>query len=278
MHFQNASDVHEPSLLLRLPVELRRHIYQYVLPTTEHFDVRTQNIPRGRRGNELSLTYVREQGGIGTWKMLKTLSRSDRESGGDILWRRGSIGILATNRQIHEECVDMIYGESVFVIDVAFDSIKFRFRWLVPSSNLMPSRAISFMEHFSQRNLLRIKNYVVNIEHVDNYTGMIKYNYGGKGLTAGIIRQVHNLVDLLAEVPYLNRLQVHLIDGAISRERFPYGRVHRVHDEKNYLESEKVLDPFKRLCSVRKAQVTGVSAECSAELERTMACTRGNPL
>jgi len=206
--------------------------------------------------------------------MQKTSPRSDREVGNDIVWRRGCTSILATCHQIHEECVDMIYGQNTFVIDVAFDKILFRQRWRT-ASNLTPSRSYPFLDHFSQRNLMRIKNYVINIEHVDDYTGMIKYNCGGRGLTAGIRDRVQELVDLLSAVPYLVQMHIHLIDGAISRVKFPSGRVHRVQDEENYSKSQSTLDPLHRLYGVRKAKVTGVSAVYAASVEKSMSGTRG---
>ena len=76
-------------------------------------------------------------------------------------------------------------------------------------------------------------------------------------------------------VPSLHRLQVHLIDGAISRVRFPSGRVHRVQDEKNYSQSQAVLDPFHSLYGVRNAEVTGVSVEYAQKLEESMMGSRG---
>ncbi|ORY09920.1 hypothetical protein BCR34DRAFT_602510 [Clohesyomyces aquaticus] len=276
MHEASSSSPEQASRspLLRLPIELRRHIYHYVLPTTSTCDVRLQrkDFEQAER-SEYNLTFVRENLGNGVWKMQKTQPKTDRETGNDIVWQRGSIGLLATSHQIHEECVDMIYGENVFVIDVAFDSIKFRYRWLLPS-NLTPSRTYSFLDHFSQRNLMRIRNYVINVEHVDDYTGMIKFNCGGRGLSAGIRAQVQTLVDLLSVVPCLHRLQIHLIDGAISRVRFPSGRVHRVQDEKNYSQSQTVLDPFHRIYGVRKAEITGVSAEYGEALGRAVTATR----
>jgi hypothetical protein len=275
--YNNRPTTSNLSPLLRLPVELRRQIYTYVLPSTSTFDIRLQ---RGTgeqpERSEYNLTFVRETLGNGVWKMQKTLPKTDRETGNDVVWRRGNINILAVCKQIHDECADMIYGENMFVIDVAFDSIKFRYRWRTPA-NLTPNRSILFLTHFSQRNLMRIKKYVINVEHVDDYTGMIKYNTGGRGLTAGIREQVGALVDLLSVVPNLQRLHIHLIDGAISRIRFPSGRVHRVQDEKNYSLSQAVLDPFKRLYGVRKAEVSGVSEEYSKVLEKSMTDSRGVP-
>jgi hypothetical protein len=208
--------------------------------------------------------------------MQKTSPRSEREAGNEIVWRRGCTSILATCHQIHDECVDMIYGQNMFLIDVAFDKIMFRQRWRT-ANNLTPSRSYPFLEHFSQRNLMRIKNYVINVEHVDDYTGMIKYNCGGRGLTAGIRERVQELVDLLSMVPYLIQIHVHLIDGAFSRVKFPSGRVHRVQDDENYLTSQSTLDPLYRLYGVRKAKVTGVSAVYAASVEKSISSTRGVP-
>ncbi|KAF2866616.1 hypothetical protein BDV95DRAFT_679922 [Massariosphaeria phaeospora] len=264
---------------LRLPLELRQQIYRQILPHTSTFDlrlqIRTERSPsRSPERTEYNLTFVRRALGDGVWKMQKTLPKTDRETGNDVVWLRGNISILAVSRQIHEECADMLYGDNMFVVDVAFDRIQFRYRWRT-ASYLTPNRDILFLEHFSQRNLLRIKNYVINVEHVDDYTGMVKYNHGGRGLTAGIRQKVNELMDLLSMVPYLHRLQIHLIDGAISRVRFPSGRVHRVQDETNFSQSQTVLDPFRRLYNVRKAQITGVSEQYAEGLGISMTSPRG---
>ncbi|CAI6333367.1 unnamed protein product [Periconia digitata] len=254
---------------LQLPVELRLRIYSYLLPYTSTL------APSFQRGeperSEFNLTYIRETVEKGVWKMQKTHPRTS--VGNDVIWKRGCTAILATNHQIHEEAVDVIYGDNIFVVDVAFDTIKFQQRWRT-ANNLIPSRSYAFLDHFSQRNLLRIKNYIINVEHVDDYTGMTKYNCGGRGLTVGIRNQVQELVDLLSAVPYLHRLHVHLIDGAISRVKFPSGRVHRVQDEQNYINSQTVLEPCRRLCGVRKAIVTGVSQAYAENLEHKMTTSK----
>ncbi|KAF1957494.1 hypothetical protein CC80DRAFT_592747 [Byssothecium circinans] len=266
------------SPFLKLPVELRLRIYTYILPHTSTFDVSLQRGNGEPERSEYNLTLVRESESTenGVWKMQKTLPRSSREMGNEIVWRRGCTAILAANHQIHDECVDVIYGGNTFVIDVTFDSIKFRQRWRT-ANNLTPSRSYAFLDHFSQRNLMRIKDYVINVEHVDDYTGMIKYNCGGKGLTAGIRGMVQELVELLTLVPHLRRLHVHLIDGAISRVKFPSGRVHRVQDWQNYSNSQTVLEPFRRLYGVRMAGVTGVSPAYREELEKSLTELRGVP-
>jgi len=205
--------------------------------------------------------------------MQRTLPRTERETGNDIVWRRGHTSLLAVSRHVHEEAADMLYGDNTFVIDVTFDAINFRYRWRT-GNNLTPNRTYPFLDHFSQRNLLRIRNYVVNVESVDDYTGMIKYNCGGRGLPAGIKSKVRELVDLLAVAPQLYRLQVHLIDGAISRVRFPSGRVHRVQDESNYAQTQLVLDPFRAVYGVRQAVVSGVDDEYKEVLEKSMTADR----
>lgn len=255
--------------LLQLPVELRLRIYSYILPYTSTLDLSLQRGNGEPERSEYNLTFVHETAEQGVWKMQKTHPRTGREVGHDIVWRRGCTAVLAVNHQVHDECVDMIYGDNTFVLTVAFDAIKFCQRWRT-ANNLTPSRSYAFLDHFSQRNLIRIKNYVINVEHVDDYTGMIKYNCGGRGLTVGIRNKVQELVDLLSVVPYLHRLHVHLIDGAISRRQFPSGRVHRVQDEQNYANSQTVLEPCRRLYGVRKARVTGVSQQYAEDLERNI--------
>jgi hypothetical protein len=274
MHSANTSSV-ELSPLLRLPSELRRQIYALLLPYTLNLALRYQRSPDTVPRAEYNLTFVRQStSSNGTWRMQKTSPKSDRETGNDVVWRRGCTSLLAVSKQIHEEAADMLYGENTFVVDVAFDKVSFRYRWRT-ESGLTPSRTFDWLEHFSQRNLLRVKKYVVNVESVDDYTGMIKYNVGGRGLPAGIRAKVRELVDLLVLVSELRKLEVHLIDGDISRHRFPSGRVHRVQDEGHYAQTQTVLDPFRALYGVRQVQVTGVSEEYAKALEVSMAAQRG---
>lgn len=197
-----------------------------------------------------------------------------RSSGNDIVWRRGCTALLGVNQQIHCEAADMLYGLNTFVLDVTFQTISFRCRWRA-ESGLMPSRTLDWGAHFSQRNLRRVRRCVVNVESVDEYTGMVKYNVGGRGLPAGIRARVRELVEMLGLVDELHGLHVHLVDGDISRHRFPSGRVHRVQDESRYAQTQTVLDPLRALCGVRQVQVTGVSDEYAKALEASMAAQRG---
>ncbi|RMZ73217.1 hypothetical protein GMOD_00009027 [Pyrenophora seminiperda CCB06] len=268
-----SSTAKQQSALLGLPIELRRLIYSLVLPHTTTFDVRFQRSMDPPPKSEYNLTFVRQKNGDGGWRMQQTLPRSQHETGNDIVWRRGSTNLLAVSRQVHEEAADMLYADNTFVIDIKFDTINFRYRWRT-ANKLTPNRAYPFLDHFSQRNLMRIKNYIINVESVDDYTGMIKYNCGGRGLPAGIQGKVRELVDLLVVAPELHRLHIHLIDGAISRVRFPSGRVHRVQDDNNYAQSQLVLDPFRALYGVRKLVVSGVSDEYKEDLEKSLTAQR----
>lgn len=265
----------EISPLLRLPVELRRQIYSFLLPYTFALALQYHRSPDPTPRAEYNLTFVcLPSAAAGSWKMQKTSPKSERSTGNDIVWRRGCTSLLAVNKQIHEEAADMLYGSNTFVLDVTFRKISFRYRWCT-ENGLTPSRTFDWLEHFSQRNLMRVKRYVVNVESVDDYTGMIKYNVGGRGLPAGIRARVRELVDLLVLVRDLHKLDVHLIDGDISRHRFPSGRVHRVQDESHYAQTQTVLDPFRALYGVRQVQVTGVSEEYAKALEVSMAAQQG---
>lgn len=264
----------EPSLLLRLPIELRRQIYHCLLPYTLNLAPHHQR-PASPTRASYNLTFVRQPASrAGSWKMQQTEPKSVRETGNDIVWRRGSTALLAVNRQLHEEAADMLYGDNTFVLDVTFARVAFRCRWRT-GTGLTPSRQLAWLEHFSQRNLLRVKKYVVNVESVDDYTGMTKYNVGGRGLPAGIRARVRELVELMVLVEEVRRLEVHLVDGDISRHRFPSGRVHRVQDESHYQLTQTVLDPFRALSGVRHVQVTGVSEAYAKALEVAMAAPRG---
>jgi ornithine cyclodeaminase/alanine dehydrogenase-like protein (mu-crystallin family) len=57
--------------------------------------------------------------------------------------------------------------------------------------------------------------------------------------------------------------------------KFSSGRVHRVQDESNYTQAQIVLEPFKALYAVRRAQVSGVSDEYAEALAKSMMGQRG---
>ncbi|KAL1642113.1 hypothetical protein SLS58_005704 [Diplodia intermedia] len=203
------------SPFLRLPAELRVQIYGYLLPSTAR------------------VPYKHDHG---------------------LIWLRGCTSLLATNRQISEECLELLYGQNIFVIEVSYNRIDFRFRWLLPASGLTPNTSYSFLDHFSQRNLQRIRKYLLHVELVDSYTGMIKYNCGGSGLYAGLREQVRRLVEVLRCAAELREVEVCFVDG-----------------QKNAVASQVVLEPLLLLRGVQNAILSGgVTPDFANYLQRKM--------
>jgi hypothetical protein len=165
-----------------------------------------------------------------------------------------------------------MYGSNVFEIDIKYDSIKFRYAWLIPSG-LRPKALYHFPEYFSQRNVRRIRHFLINIEVVDNYTGRIKYNIGGAGLTAGVRSQVRRFVNEVRDGGEFGRIVVRLSEGnkVLSEIRRHGLRVHCVERGTNSALAQTVLSPFQFMRGVRSAEVSGsVTPEYAAEIERAM--------
>lgn len=201
---------------LRLPLELRQHIYSFVLPAS------LPHVPKALNG---------------------------------VIWRRGHTALLLTNRQISEECLDVIYGGNVFMVDIAYGGMTLRYRWQLESGlAVAPSRAYSSLERFARANVRRIRRWIVNVEHVDSYLGMIKYNCAGRGLTDGLRMQVGIFVSIIALSTNIVDLRIQYIDGNEGRS-----------------VAETVLEPFCGIWVVRKATVGGaVTPEFAALLEGKM--------
>jgi hypothetical protein len=118
-----------------------------------------------------------------------------------IIWQRGNVKLFSVNRQIHDECADLLYGgRNTFLLSVTYAGIIFRYSWLLPSG-LSPTKRYPFLELMPSRYLARLSRVVVCIEHVDAYTAMIKFNVGTQGLVHGIRGQVQKLVDGLLSPP-----------------------------------------------------------------------------
>ena len=268
--------------LLKLPLELRQQILSYLLPHTQelgsHVDALESHVrnfsavqKRVRKGMELPPEKKVE---VSPAARRQNTSSSSMNVPSNIAWRRGNTSLFAVCRQLHDECADMVYGSNTFLLGVTFSNITFRFRYLLPSG-MAPQREYAFLELMPARYLCRLRRVFISVDHVDSYTGMIKYNVGGRGLPAGIRGKVRELVHLLVAVPELGSVEVHLIDGDVSRHRFPSGRVHRVQDESHYAQTQTVLEPFRALRGVRQVQVTGVSEDYAKALEIGMVAQRG---
>lgn len=153
------------SPLLELPLELRREILSYVLPTT-----------------------------------VRTRSRG-------LAWLRGYTAILATSQLLYAEGVRMLYGGNPFIIDLDYSSITFAYQWLLPNG-LIPKRTLAFPDKLADRNISYIRNVILRIHHVDNYTGMVKYSFEGPGLREGLKNQVDRLCEVLQDMYQISRLQI----------------------------------------------------------------------
>ena len=228
-----------------------------------------------------------------------TKGNGNSSSGGgsvptNIAWRRGNTALFAVCRQLHDECADMVYGSNTFMLGVTFSSITFRFRFLLPSG-MAPKREYNFLELMPQRYLRRLRRVLVCVEHVDSYTGMIKYNVSGKGLMHGLRRQVLRLVCALQPLdeqgaekgeedvgrekepgstvqeqpcPGLARVLIRISGGnAVTASlKTHFGEAQRISKD-----IEEILEPFGHLCGVRDARVMGaVEPAYARELEQRM--------
>lgn len=217
-------------LLSVLPIEIRQHIYEYLLPST--------------------------------------VPLRDLVSGGIAhVWHQGNTSIMAACCQLHDECAEKLYGESVFIVEVGYDTILMRHRRLL-DSGLVPEATPSFLDLIGPPYLRRIRHLAINIKHVDSYTGrscsvdrrtafgsshlgMIKHNCGGPGLTDGLRGSVQELVDALKGANELQIVRVNLQDQNGDAER-----------------AQVVLQPFRELSNFAEGggiMLTGDVTRASAE-------------
>jgi hypothetical protein len=168
----------------------------------------------------------------------------------------------------------MLYGTNTFEIDIKYDSITFRYSWLT-KSGLKPKVLYSFPSYRFQRNIKRIRHYAINVEHVDSYQGMIKYNCGGSGLTAGVKSNVRRFVEEIRKSMSFRRIIIRLSNGNKVLSDIRQVKVHCIEREKNTQVTQTVLDPFRDMRDVCWAAVLGsVTPEYAADIEQAMtACS-----
>jgi hypothetical protein len=237
--------------LLTLPVELRQQIYNLVLPYTTTIPTSTVRLPWTASVGEYDTALMRT---LRDDTDAGKIYRMGTPVGSNILWHRGCTAILGVCRRIHEEAADMLYGENMFVLVVTFNAITFQYRWQT-HDGVMSSRGYSFLEHFSQRNVLRVRMYVVYVELVDDYTAFIQYKFRRpEELPARMRAKVGELVQQLAAAPWLQCVQVNLLRSK---------------------QKETVLEAFRVLSGVREAEVIGVSKAYAEELSKSMTAQRG---
>lgn len=164
----------------------------------------------------------------------------------------------------------MLYGTNTFEIDIKYDSIKFHYSWLT-QSGLKPKILYPFPSDRFKHNIQRIRHFVVNVEHVDSYQGMIKYNCGGPGLTAGVKGQVRDFVQQVGPSKDLGRSVIRLSNANKVLSDIRRVKVHCIERERNIEVTQSVLDPFRNLKDVRWAKVVGsVTPEYATEIEQAM--------
>lgn len=255
--------------LFKLPLELRQEILSYLLPNTQRF---RDSGGLAQHVRDFSAVKKRQARGMPVAASPTIVAVGQN----NVVWQRGNIDILRVCRQLHDECAELIYGTNTFLLFISYQGISFRFRWLLPSG-LAPSRNYPFLELLSERYIRLVKKVSVSVDLVDSYTGMIKYNVSGQGLTHGLKRQVQRLVDALRD------------DGQEDHRRLSRVSV-RVQNGDNFLEARKgdlvrqrdgslksdddvaeMLEPFSDLYGVGNVSVVGaVSADYAQALTELM--------
>lgn len=281
--------------LLKLPLELRQQILLYLLPRTQelgsHIDPlesHVRNFPavqrRVKKGMELPPPS--------STKTRPTPQRKTSSVPSNIAWRRGNTSLFAVCRQLHDECADLVYGGNTFMLGVTFTNITFRFRFLL-ASGMAPKREYPFLELMPERYLRRLRRLLVFVDHVDSYTGMIKYNVSGKGLVHGLRRQVARLVRALqpledeslaeyqeceAETKHeqvgMARVMVRVSNGnSVTQSlKAQFGEVQRISED-----IEEILEPFGHFRNVRDPRVMGAVGQAYARvLEERMKSLKSN--
>jgi len=271
--------------LMRLPLELRQQILLYLLPYAQE----QANSPSPLALHALNFGAVKKRiakGMDAPVTSTASISHSQEASISNIVWQPGNTKLFAVCRQLQAECADLVYGRNTFVLFVMFSGIMVRFRRRAPSG-FTPVTTKPFLESLPDFYRIRIRKAVVHVDHVDSYTGMIKFNVSGKGLAHGLRRQVQRLVFALqpprcheadhcgdngSEDRHLAKVTVRVSNGnAVSagiHSRFN-GAAPKVSDD-----IEEMLEPLGHLCGVRYARVLGaVNEDFALQLEARMQST-----
>ncbi|KAF2170718.1 hypothetical protein M409DRAFT_63800 [Zasmidium cellare ATCC 36951] len=276
--------------LLKLPLELRQQIFNYLLPRTiQHSD------PNPLASHARNFSAVKKRAAKG---MVVPKPETAQRGPTHVVWQRGNIKLLSVCRQIHDECADMMYGRNTFLLFVTYAGITFRYSWLLPTG-MTPNRHYSFLELLSEKYMTRIKRVIVNVDHVDSYTGMIKFNVTGKGLTHGLRKQVQRLVNALQPPPPSNeddedgyvfvpgdsyatnkgrqlaKVNIRVSNGNVYLDQIKSEAV-RQREAGNKISEDvaEMLEPFGDLRGVREVAISGaVTPEFAHSLEEMMRST-----
>lgn len=256
--------------LLQLPLELRQQILSYLLPRTIE---KSNANPLANHARNFSAVKKREAKG-----MIVPKSTPGRAGPKTVMWKRGNVALLSVCRQLHEECAELLYGSNTFLLFVTYNGTKFRFNWLL-ESGMAPTRHLDFLELIPKKYMVLIRRVLINVDHVDSYTGMIKYNISGKGLTHGIRRQVQRLVNALQpeedeegdESLSLTKVSIRVSNGNTCLDQIKSDVVRQREGNRINSDVEEMLEPFSDWRAVREVTITGaVTDNFARELEAKM--------
>ena len=131
-------------------------------------------------------------------------------------------------------------AETLFVVDVVWDEVRFTYQWVLPTA-LVPKRTFAFPDKLAERNVSLIRKLLIRIHHVDNYTGMVKHNFGGPGLREGLRIQVEKLCQSTLQQMYeISHLHIHFRN-----------------DSQIMSVDQAILRPFMNLTNTRTLKLTG---------------------
>nr|OQO20083.1 hypothetical protein B0A51_10187 [Rachicladosporium sp. CCFEE 5018] len=284
--------------LLRLPLELRLEILSYLLPTTQalsstpsplathalNFGAVQRRMAKGMPvpGTSNSSTPADSRGLAGLTSGDRSPPRIPNAS--NVVWQKGNTSLLQTCRQLHDECADIIYGANTFVLFVTFSGITVRLRCRL-SSGVTPTKTRPFLA-MPDMYIKRIKRMIVHVDHVDSYTGMIKFNVSGKGLVHGLRKQVERLITALSPCSASAGIdgaaeESHERTGGLTDITIRVSNGNAITDSLNSRFSgaatkvsddiDTMLEPFGSLGGITTATVLGAVSETSArQLEARM--------
>ena len=109
---------------------------------------------------------------------------------GICVWNRRRLAILRTNRQIHDEAIDILYRENSFSLQLPSKGMNFHYTWHVPSTGLTTSSNISWHQSVCLHLASRIRQWDIEIWSIDDYEGMVHYETSNIAGLA-ILRQQH---------------------------------------------------------------------------------------
>ena len=169
---------------------------------------------------------------IYSYILPRTVDLPDR----GVVWHRATAAIWATNRQVYQECLRLIYGNPTFLIDVKCDKIEFLYQWTLPQGSLIPKRIFNFPDPIVARNRPIMRKFHVRVHQVDGYMGMVKYNYSNPEILARSLRcQVSIFCGFLKEMYEICELRISYHGG----------------DSESHVMLPLVMEPFRQIKTTR---------------------------